>query len=180
LRRLIDDCNTIVVCLGHNNNLKGIYGQPRWLVHDTLERICHIIDQNASKERAVKIILMNTSGYSNSKNNETLIGKEKVLVSILKLLLPPFVDNIKAANYLRDIIGPHHPSIDWVVVRPDTLLDSNNISDYRLETKPTRSPFFDPGKVSRINVADFIHRLITEDAVWITWKNQMPVIYNLD
>jgi len=31
---------------------------------------------------------------------------------------------------------------------------------------------------SRINVANFMAELITDDTLWSTWKGQMPVSYN--
>ena len=56
--------------------------------------------------------------------------------------------------------------------------DDPEVSDYRVFPSPVRDPVFDAGKTSRINVADFMARLITDDGLWTAWKGQMPVVYN--
>jgi nucleoside-diphosphate-sugar epimerase len=43
---------------------------------------------------------------------------------------------------------------------------------------PTRSPIFEVGSTSRINVAHCMAELLTGEALWRTWKGRMPVIYN--
>ena len=97
---------------------------------------------------------------------------------MLRLLLPPHVDNEKAADYLRTQIGQNNESIDWVAVRPDGLINEDNVSNYEIYPSPTRSAIFNAGKVSRINVAHFMASLITDDNLWSNWKGQMPVIYS--
>ena len=75
-------------------------------------------------------------------------------------------------------VGQQDPAIEWVVVRPDSLINSEKITDYELFPSPTRSALFNPGKTSRINTGHFMARLITEKDLWDKWKGQMPVIYN--
>ena len=41
-----------------------------------------------------------------------------------------------------------------------------------------RSPIFNAGKTSRINVANFITELVSNEELWNKWKYRMPVIYN--
>ena len=41
-----------------------------------------------------------------------------------------------------------------------------------------RSAIFDAGKTSRINVANLMSDLITDDRIWHKWKGKMPVIYD--
>ncbi|UCD40141.1 MAG: NAD(P)H-binding protein [Candidatus Bathyarchaeota archaeon] len=101
-----------------------------------------------------------------------------VVVGIMRLLLPPQVDNEKAADYLRLCIGPDDRVIQWVVVRPDTLINKDQVTKYDIHPSPTRSAIFNPGKTSRINVAHFIADLITRDEFWNQWQGKMPVIYN--
>jgi hypothetical protein len=88
------------------------------------------------------------------------------------------VDNERAADYLRTSIGQNDGAIEWVAVRPDTLINEAEVTAYEMHPSPTRSAVFDAGSISRINVADFMARLITEDDLWNRWKGQMPVIYN--
>jgi hypothetical protein len=87
-------------------------------------------------------------------------------------------DNERAAEYLRTRIGPTDAYVEWVVVRPDSLVDQRLVTEYELHPSPTRSAIFDPGRTSRINVAHFMAELIAEDTTWTMWKGRMPVIYN--
>jgi len=41
--------------------------------------------------------------------------------------------------------------IESVVVRPDSLIDSDFVTDYEVHVSPTRCAIFDAGKTSRIN-----------------------------
>ena len=88
------------------------------------------------------------------------------------------MDNEKAADYLRTQIGQDDGTIEWSAVRPDSLIDRDEVTEYEVHPSPTRSAILNPGSTSRINVAHFMARLITEDEPWDKWKGQMPVIYN--
>jgi hypothetical protein len=121
---------------------------------------------------------MNTAGNSNRDLPEQISLGEKGVIGLLRLLLPPHVDNEKAADYLRTQIGQEDKTIGWAVVRPDSLLDENEVTAYEAHPSPTRSALFNPGVTSRINVAHFMAELITNDDVWRQWQGQMPVIYN--
>jgi len=94
------------------------------------------------------------------------------------LLLPPHVDNEKAADYLRIEIGQNNPYVEWTAVRPDGLINEEMVTDYKIYPSPTRSAIFNAGKVSRINVAHFMARLIDDSDLWAKWKGKMPVIYS--
>lgn len=102
----------------------------------------------------------------------------KIVIGLLRVLLPPHSDNENAADYLRVNIGQKNSWIEWTVVRPDNLINDDNVTGYSLHSSPTRSAIFDPGKTSRINVAHFMTQLILDDNLWNKWKGQMPVIYN--
>lgn len=177
LATLLSDCQSVVSCLGHNLTWKGIYGKPRKLVTQSVKRLCEAIVK-IQPEMQVKFILMNTAGNRNRDLNEPLGLGHRFVIALLRLLLPPHPDNEKAADYLRVMVGQSHAHIEWVVVRPDTLLNEPKVSAYRLHTSPTRSALFNPGKTSRINVAHFMSRLTVDEALWLQWKGQMPVIYN--
>jgi hypothetical protein len=92
--------------------------------------------------------------------------------------VPPHRDNETAADYLRTKIGQNDTEIEWAAVRPDSLFDEDEVSDYELHPSPIRSAIFNPGRTSRINVAHFMADLITNRDVWKKWKGRMPVIYN--
>ncbi|NNE15191.1 MAG: SDR family oxidoreductase [Saprospiraceae bacterium] len=171
------DCDAIASCLGHNLTFKGIYGQPRKLVTDATKRLCKTI-KNHQPKSPVKFVLMNTSGNSNRDLNESISFAQKCVIGLLRLLLPPHVDNEQAADYLRTYIGQNDKQIEWVAVRPDGLINENEVTAYETYPSPTRSAIFNAGKVSRINVGHFMSELINDDNLWNKWKGQMPVIYS--
>lgn len=173
----LKDCHAVASCLGHNLSFKGIYGAPRQLVTDTVQSLCQAILNNAP-EKPLRFVLMNTAGNSNRDLNEPISFAQKILIHLFRLLLPPHLDNENAADYLRSKIGKTNTAIEWVVVRPDSLIDTETVTEYLAHASPTRSALFDPGQTSRINVAYFMCQLIVDDAIWNKWKGQMPVIYN--
>ena len=121
---------------------------------------------------------MNTTGNSNRDIPERISFAQSCVVTLIRLLLPPHVDNEKAADYLRAQIGKNDSEIEWAVVRPDSLIDETSVSEYKVYASPIRSAIFDAGTTSRINVGHFMADLITGDAAWGQWQGQMPVIYN--
>ena len=105
---------------------------------------------------------------------------EKCVIGVIRTLLPPHLDNERAADVLRTQIGPYDELLEWVVVRPDSLTNEGAVTDYVVHPSPIRSAIFDPGKTSRVNVAHFMAELIADAAIWRTWRGQMPVVYNRD
>ncbi|KAA3631620.1 MAG: NAD(P)-dependent oxidoreductase, partial [Proteobacteria bacterium] len=75
-------------------------------------------------------------------------------------------------------IDRNDPFVEWVVVRPDNLVDRPEVSRYVVHRSPTRSAIFDAGVTSRANVAQFMADLMTGDALWRQWRYRMPVIYD--
>jgi hypothetical protein len=173
----VNGCGAVASCLGHTMSLKGIYGHPRRLVTDATRRLCDAIKSNKPEE-PVKFVLMNTAGNSNRDIPERISFAQKCVVGLVRLLLPPQVDNEKAADYLRTRIGKNNGMIEWAAVRPDSLIDESEVSQYAVHPSPIRSAIFDPGMTSRINVGHFMADLITDNDTWNKWKGQMPVIYN--
>ena len=174
----VRSCDAVASCLGHTPNLKGIYGRPRRLVTDTVRRLCDAIKVN-TPERPVKYILMNTAGNRNRDLPEPRSFAERSIIALLRLALPPHVDNEQAAEYMRTEIGQSDKTIEWCVIRPDTLIDLDHVTTYAVHPSPTRSAIFNAGKTSRINVAHFMVDLISDDGIWKKWKGKMPVIYNV-
>lgn len=173
----IKDCDAVASCLGHNISLKGIYGNPKMLVTDSVKRLCNAIQEN-NPAKPIKFVLMNTTANNNKDINENLTFMEKLVFTLLRNLLPPQLDNERAADYLREDIGKNNKIIEWSIVRPDTLINENTVSEYSVFPSPIRSPIFDAGKTSRINVGHFMSELITNDNIWNNWRGKMPVIYN--
>jgi len=177
LAQYLQGCDGAISCLGHNLTLKGMFGHPKLLVTDAIKNICRAIDGTGTDEK-FKLILLNTTGNSNRDLSEKPPLSQRIVISIIRLLLPPHLDNEKAADFLRLEIGHSHNIIEWAAVRPDTLSDNEDVTEYDIFISPTRNAIFDAAPTSRVNVANFMSRLICEDALWDQWKGKMPVIYN--
>ena len=175
--RHVRGCDAVASCLGHNLSLRGMFGPPHRLVTETTRRLCEAIKANQA-DGAVRFVLMNTTGNRNRDLAEPVSFGQRCVIGILRLLLPPHVDNEKAADYLRVEVGPHDRAIAWVAVRPDNLVNDSDVSRYDVHPSPIRSAIFNPGVTSRINVAHFMAELVADDEVWRRWRGQMPVIYN--
>lgn len=178
LKQYLSDVDAVISCLGHNITLKGIFGKPYTLVADSLIRIVDLIN-DTSRNRIIKIILMNTTACINKLQNEKFNKHENFVMKIMRFLLPPQRDNELAIGYLIDTIGVRNKHIEWIAVRPDTLINEVEVSEYTVHPSPTRSPIFDAGKTSRINVADFMVSLLNDQQLWEKWKYKTPVIYNM-
>jgi len=168
-------CGAVASCLGHNLTFKGIYGHPRRLVTDATRRLCRAI-RASNAEGPAKFVLMNTAGNRNRDLDEPISLSQKCVIGLIRLLVPPHADNEMAADYLRT--QQNNRYIQWAAVRPDTLIDEDQVTAYELHPSPTRSAIFNAGSTSRINVAHFMADLITDDVIWSAWKGKMPVIYN--
>ena len=177
LDHAVDGCGGIASCLGHTLSFKGVYGHPRRLVTDAVRRLAEAVRRRAPED-PVRFALMNTTGYQNLDLDEQLGFGERLIIALLRLGLPPHPDNEAAADFLRTEVGKDDPHLEWVVIRPDTLVDDEEVTPYELHASPVRSPLFDPGETSRVNVGAFMAALLTEDALWRTWRGQTPVIYN--
>ena len=173
----LNGCDVFVSCLGHNLTFKGMFGEPRRLVTDTVIKVTKAIEL-LKPDKKVKIILMNTTGNSNRDIPEKPPLSQRVIISILRLLLPPHIDNEQAADFLRTSIGQDHQLIEWVAVRPDSLTNESEVSAYKTHPSPTRNAIFDSAPTSRENVANFMANLATNPYLWASWRGQMPVIYN--
>ena len=170
-------CHAVVSCLGHNLTFRGLFGGPRRLVTDATRRLCDAIRTN-EPVAPVKFVLMNTTGNRNRDLDERISFGQKCVIGMMRVLLPPHVDNEKAADYLRANVGQNDPQIEWAAVRPDGLIDESELTDYKIHKSPTRSAIFDAGTTSRINVAHFMAKLVDADTTWNMWQGKMPVIYN--
>lgn len=177
LAAYVEGWGAVASCLGHRVSFRGMFGPPRRLVTDAVRRLCRAVRRHRP-DRPVRFALMNTAGNRNRDLDEPLPFLHRLLERLLRGLLPPHADNVAAAEFLRTRIGRRDEYIEWVAVRPDALRDETAVSAYDVYPSPTRSALLDAGATSRINVAHFMARLLTEEALWNRWKGQMPVIYN--
>ena len=97
----VEGCVAVASCLGHNMSLKGIFGHPRRLVTDATRRLCNAIKAN-KLEVPTTFVLMNTAGNSNRDLHEPISFGQRRVIGLLRLVLPPHVDNENAADYSTD------------------------------------------------------------------------------
>ncbi len=174
---LLQDCTAVISCLGHNITFKGLFGHPRNLVSDAIKIIDAVAEKQA--DRKLKLVLMSTTAYTNAKAGEKMNLGDRMALSIMKLLLPPHRDNVKAADFLQETIGKENRQMEWTIVRPDSLVDEETESPYEVHGSPVRSPVSNARKTSRINASHFMVDLLSNDALWEKWRFKMPVIYNV-
>lgn len=177
LSDLLSDVDAVVSCLGHNVSFKGLWGEPHRLVTDAVKKTCEAI-HTARRENVIKFILMNTTACRSKEREEQFSFAEQIIMGIMRVLLPPHRDNEEALAYLQEVVGKGSPALEWVAVRPDGLIDEDRVTKYTVHPSPNRSPIFNAGKTSRINVGHFMMTLLRDPSQWDTWKYQMPVIYN--
>lgn len=178
LHEQLIDCSAVICCLGHNMSFKGIYGHPRRLVTDSVKKICQMIKHTDVTHAPVKFVLMNSTGNQNLKAAEKVSLAQKIVIWLIRHLVPPHADNESAARYLQNHYVKPDEQVQWSVVRPDSLIDKDNSSEYDIYPSPIRSAIFNSGITSRINVAHFMTALATDADLWTKWKSKMPVIYN--
>ena len=168
-------CHAVVSCLGHNLNFDGMFGNPRKLCTLATQRLCHAIEAN-KPARATKFVLMNTVGVHNPDLGERRTWFENALLGTLRYTVPPHSDNETAASYLHSVVGNKNGSIEWCIVRPDSLINAEH-SQYDIEESPTTG-IFSGRPTARSNVAHFMAELIENESLWSDWKFRMPVIMN--
>jgi hypothetical protein len=176
IRRLLVGCDAVLSCLGHVLSLRGVFGPPRDLVTRATTRLCRGIEALAPAA-PVKVILMSSVSVHRPRGFDTRRGAfERAFLRVLCGVLPPAMDNQRAADFLVGRIGPDNAFVQWAVVRPDSLLEGE-VSDYALHEGLVNS-LFAPGSTSMANVAHFMCELVTNPKTWAEWKAGFPVIVN--
>ena len=174
LRRLLAGCGAVVSCLGHSVSLGGVFGPPRDLVARTVERLCDAAAALRPAEPA-RLVLMSSVSVNRPRRADARRGAgERAFLGLVRAVLPPARDNQRAADVLALRIGDGHPSVAWVVVRPDSLVDGE-ASAYATHEGIVAS-LSRPAKTRMSNAAHFMAELVTDDAAWRRWRGQMPVI----
>jgi len=174
LQRHLAGRDAVVSCLGHNVSLRGAFGPPRDLVARTVERLSDAA--SALRPAApVRLVLMSSVSVNRPARADTRRGVgERAFTWLLRALLPPARDNQQAADFLALEVGADAPFVDWVVVRPDSLIDGE-VSAYRIHDGIVSSLLRADG-TRFANVAHFMAELATDDAAWRRWRGKMPVV----
>ena len=174
LRRHLEGCAAVVSCLGHVLSLAGVFGPPRDLVTRATARLCRAIEANGPAA-PVRLVLMSSVSVHRSGGLDARRGAlERAVLWVLRGLVPPARDNQRAADLLLTGIGPDHPAVQWVVVRPDSLLEGE-ASAYALH-EGLVDGLFTPGRTRMASVAHFMCELVTDPAAWARWRSRLPVI----
>lgn len=178
LRRQMDGCVAIVSCLGHNLNARGMFGRPRDLVTRSVQRVCHVTGE-LKPVRPIRLVLMSSvSVHRPGKLDARRGGAERAMLAILRALLPPAKDNQDAADFLMSEVGTANPCVEWVAVRPDTLIEGD-VSGYALHDGLISS-LSKPDRTAMANVAHFMCELTCDAQAWERWKGTLPVIVNVE
>ena len=176
LRQQLMGCDAVISCLGHVLSFQGVYGAPRDLVARATTRLWREAEA-LRPAKPVKFILMSSVSVNRPKGLDTRRGfAERAFLWLLRGVLPPARDNQRAADLLADKVGANNPSLHWVVVRPDSLLEGE-VSEYTLHEGLVDS-LFKPGKTTMANVAHFMCELVTSPSAWANWKGKQPVVIN--
>lgn len=176
LQRQVRGCDAVISCLGHVINLKGVFGPPRDLVTRAATRLCRAI-QAVRPASPVRFILMSSVSVNRPRRLDTHRGTfERAFLWTLCRLVPPAQDNQSAADFFIREVGAADPWVQWVAVRPDTLLEGE-VTEYALH-EGLVSDLFKPASTNMSNVAHFMCALATDPTMWDEWKGKLPVIIN--
>jgi uncharacterized protein YbjT (DUF2867 family) len=171
LRRHMSDCTAVVSCLGHTLSLSGIFGPPRDLVARTAERVCAAAEE-LRPDGPARFVLMTSVSVNRPRRADSRRGVgERAYMRAIRGLVPPARDNQRAADVLA---GGSCPSLEWVVVRPDSLVDGDR-TEYHVHEGIVAS-LFQPDTSRFVDIAHFIADLVADQAVWRRWRGGMPVI----
>lgn len=172
----LEGCDTVISCLGHTITLKGVLGPPFDLVVRAVSNLAAAV-KTMQPTTPVRFILMSTVSVNRPARADTRRGVgERLFLWVLRGLVPPSRDNQRAADFLVREIGPSNPYIEWVVVRPDTLLEGD-VTDYCLHDELVNG-LFRPGETNMANVAHFMCECATNPEAWSAWAGKHPVIVN--
>ena len=173
---VVQSVDTIVSCLGHTLDMKGLFGRPCYWVSDTARRF---VEAAADSEK--KFIWMNSDGVAHPDDNVRPFF-ERAVIFLLRHFINPHKDNELAADYFYKLHASSSSSkdstsnIEWIVVRPTDLIDGD-ATVYQTYEKPQGS-LFGSGTCRRANVAKFMTDLIQDDSLWNQYKYTMPVLHD--
>jgi hypothetical protein len=176
LRDLVQGCDAVISCLGHNTTLKGIFGPPRDLVTGSATRICRAIEA-LQPAQPVRFLLMSSVSVSQPTGRDARRGRfERAVLALLRGLVPPAKDNQSATDSLYDGVGTAGSFVEWVAVRPDTLVQGQ-VTEYSVHDGLVSS-LFRPDRTNMANVAHLFCELVQDPELWEEWKFKLPVIVN--
>jgi len=172
----LDGIDAMILSLGHDMSLKGVLFS-RLVVLDACKLVCDAIVQSGKPMRLIEV---NSIGVP--KPDGTEIGRgfgTTLILGMIGRIVPPLKGSFRQATYMLKDIGRDNKLIEWVLVRPDRLLDEADVSTYEVHDSIPWS-MFKARSTSRINVADLMCKLALDDDLFERWKGQFPVVINQD
>ncbi len=170
----VRSCDAVVSCLGHVMNLRGVFGQPRDLVTQAVTRIVEAA-RTAEATSPKRLVVMSSVSVNRPDHVEPRRGSiERAVLTLVRCLVPPAKDNQAVADFLLESVGTSDPHIEWVVVRPDTLVEGDPLGHAVHES--VIDGLFSPGRTTMQSLARFYCELITENSSWDRWRGGFPVI----
>jgi uncharacterized protein YbjT (DUF2867 family) len=174
----LDGCDTVISCLGHTISARGLFGAPHLLVERSIRRVHEAIEVRPPAA-PVRLILMSSVSVHLPDRADTRRGRgERAYLGALRAVLPPARDNQRAADLLAREVGTADPHLQWVAVRPDTLVEGD-VSAYDVHETLVAS-IFRPDHTRMANVAHLMGELATDDATWQRWRGRMPVVVDTE
>jgi hypothetical protein len=120
---------------------------------------------------------MSSVSVNQPAGGDTRRGRfERTVVALLRSALPPARENQGASGFLCRGIGTNSPFVEWVAVRPDSLL-GGQVTEYSVHHSLV-STIFAPDSTNRANVANFMCELVQDLRVWDEWRCGLPVVIN--
>lgn len=174
LQEQLRGCDAVISCLGHVLTLRGIFGPPWDLVARATARVARGIEALRPAVPVRLIVMTSVSVNRPGGLDARRSSFEKAFLWLLRGLVPPTRDNQRAADHLLHEVGPNHPFVEWVVVRPDSLLEGE-VSEYALHEGLVNG-LSAPGSTRMASAAHFMCELATSPETWAAWKGRLPVI----
>lgn len=166
--------DAVISCLGHVLSLRGVFGAPRDLVTQAMRRVTAAV-RKLEGTRATRLVLMSSVSVNRPARLDTRRGTlERLFLALLCFFVPPARDNQTAADFLLRAVGDRDPRLEWVVVRPDALLEGE-VGPYAVHPGLVDS-VFSPGQTTMQNIGRFMAELVTDEPTWARWRGQLPVI----
>jgi len=119
----LEGCAAVLSCLGHTIDLRGILGPPRDLVERAVRHV-HCAVAALRPPCPLRFVLMSSVSVNRPGGQDSRRGRlERLILALIRALVPPAWDNQKAAVFLSVGLGAADPFLRWSVPRPDTLVD---------------------------------------------------------
>jgi len=174
MARHLDDCDTVISCLGHSHTGRGTFGPPLDLVEQAVRNVWAAVI-TAQPTAPVRVILMTGASVNQPGHADTRRGRgERAFLGGLRTVMPPARDNQRAADVLAKDVGASDPHLEWVIVRPNTLTECD-LAEYWVHDEP-QSLLSTPDHTRMADVAHFMCELVTNDEAWQRWRGRMPLI----